>query len=298
MVSFAISGPGKIAAVDNGDNAGHEPFHATERHAFDGECVAFIRATAAEGEIKVTASAAGLTSGSIVIRAARFKFSFEGGPVEPGWIQVSPTNTYSAGTGFGFEPGANLGGIGCVTSDKPFLFSAALPEGNYAVTVWLGAQLGDSVTTVKAEQRRLMLERVQPRDAAPRTFIVNVRTPRISDSEMVRLKSREVETETLEWDDKLTLEFNGLHPTLRALAISPVDVPTVFIAGDSTVCDQPAEPWNSWGQMLPRFFEPEVAVANYAESGETIAQLPRRAPLRQDLQLDEARGLAPPPIRS
>jgi lysophospholipase L1-like esterase len=46
--------------------------------------------------------------------------------------------------------------------------------------------------------------------------------------------------------------------------------PTVFLAGDSTVCDQPQEPWNSWGQMLPRFFEAGVAVANYAESGESI----------------------------
>ena len=40
--------------------------------------------------------------------------------------------------------------------------------------------------------------------------------------------------------------------------------------GDSTVCDQPAEPWNSWGQMLPRFFKPVIAVANHAESGETV----------------------------
>ena len=57
----------------------------------------------------------------------------------------------------------------------------------------------------------------------------------------------------------------------RLVEIEKVDVPTVYILGDSTVCDQPAEPWNSWGQMLPRFFKPEVAIANYAESGETIA---------------------------
>jgi len=36
------------------------------------------------------------------------------------------------------------------------------------------------------------------------------------------------------------------------------------------VCDQPREPWNSWGQMLPRFFGPGVAVANHAQSGESI----------------------------
>ena len=74
----------------------------------------------------------------------------------------------------------------------------------------------------------------------------------------------------MDWDEKLTLEFNGTHPTLRALVIAPTNVPTIFITGDSTVCDQYAEPWNSWGQMLPRFFKPEIAVANYAESGESI----------------------------
>lgn len=45
---------------------------------------------------------------------------------------------------------------------------------------------------------------------------------------------------------------------------------TVHLLGDSTVTDQPYEPWNSWGQMLPSFFGPDVAVANLAESGESI----------------------------
>ncbi|HLP76278.1 MAG TPA: rhamnogalacturonan acetylesterase, partial [Candidatus Paceibacterota bacterium] len=40
--------------------------------------------------------------------------------------------------------------------------------------------------------------------------------------------------------------------------------------GDSTVCDQPKEPWNSWGQMLPCFFKLTVVIANHAESGETL----------------------------
>ena len=34
--------------------------------------------------------------------------------------------------------------------------------------------------------------------------------------------------------------------------------------------DQQIEPWGAWGQMLPPFFDPTVAVANHAESGETI----------------------------
>jgi len=200
-----------------------------------------------------------------------FQFDFSNQP-QKGWTQVAATNLYSPATGYGFEPGADVTTTDYATSEKPFLFSVKLPEGNYAVTALLNDKTGDAVTTVKSEQRRLMLEKVQihPGTAAARTFIVNVRTPRIVDGKKVSLKQREIETETVDWDEKLTLEFNGQHPTLRALIIAPTNVSTVYITGDSTVCDQPAEPWNSWGQMLPRFFKPDVAVANYAESGESI----------------------------
>jgi lysophospholipase L1-like esterase len=98
-----------------------------------------------------------------------------------------------------------------------------------------------------------------------------LRTPKIGETNHVHLKPRETASEIWDWDDKLTLEFNGTHPSVRSLKIEPAKVPTVFVIGDSTVCDQPAEPWNSWGQMLPRFFKPDVAVANHAESGETVA---------------------------
>jgi lysophospholipase L1-like esterase len=197
------------------------------------------------------------------------QFAFGTGQPQPGWIQVSATNFYSSEAGYGFEPGADLTGADCLTGKTPFLFSIKVPEGNYAVSVRLNDQSGGAVTTVKAEQRRLALEKV--RTDGTRTFIVNVRTPRISDTQKVHLKvPRETNEETKEWDDKLTLEFDGTSPTIRTLVIAATNVATVFIAGDSTVCDQPAEPWNSWGQMLPRFLKPDVAVANYAESGESI----------------------------
>jgi beta-galactosidase len=69
LISFQTSGPGVIAAVDNADNASHEPFQAGKRHAFQGKCVAFVRASAPSGKVVVTASAPGLKSGSITIKA-------------------------------------------------------------------------------------------------------------------------------------------------------------------------------------------------------------------------------------
>ena len=68
LISFQISGPGVIAAVDNADNSSHEPFQAAARRAFHGECVAFVRAAAASGKIKISASAEGLAAGTIAIK--------------------------------------------------------------------------------------------------------------------------------------------------------------------------------------------------------------------------------------
>lgn len=69
LISFKLSGPGAIAAVDNGDNASHEPFQASERHAFQGQCFAILKATAPSGRITLTASAPGLTGSAITIEA-------------------------------------------------------------------------------------------------------------------------------------------------------------------------------------------------------------------------------------
>lgn len=70
LIKFTISGPGVIAAVDNADNASHELFQTNSRHAFQGECVAFVKASAGSGKIILTAAAAGLKTGSIVIKAS------------------------------------------------------------------------------------------------------------------------------------------------------------------------------------------------------------------------------------
>jgi beta-galactosidase len=67
-VTFQISGPGVVAAVDNADNASHEAFQRSSRQAYQGSCIAVIRATAA-GRITVNASSAGLTAGSVAIEA-------------------------------------------------------------------------------------------------------------------------------------------------------------------------------------------------------------------------------------
>ncbi len=70
LVEFSISGPGVIAAVDNGDNASHESFQAPRRTAMDGRCTVYVKASAAKGRIVLSAAASGLAGASLELEAA------------------------------------------------------------------------------------------------------------------------------------------------------------------------------------------------------------------------------------
>jgi lysophospholipase L1-like esterase len=118
-----------------------------------------------------------------------------------------------------------------------------------------------------------------------RSFTVNVRNPRISTGGDVGLDSRE--QNSLNWDDKLTLEFSGARPCVCAIEIQRTEAITLFVLGDSTVTDQPGEPGGSWAQCLPRWFTADVAVANHAESGETLKAFRRPQERRWDKVLSQ-----------
>ncbi len=61
MVHFAVTGPGSIAAVDNGNAASDEPFQADHHTAFNGLALIIVRSKPGEtGRIHVAASADGL----------------------------------------------------------------------------------------------------------------------------------------------------------------------------------------------------------------------------------------------
>ena len=212
-----------------------------------------------------------------------FKFDFGGGKPQRGYLQVTEKTTYTSEQGFGFESSYDLVSQNFkkktkleddfITSIKPFYFSVKLAEGNYNVKVTLGDKFGTSKTTVKAECRRLMVEGIETKNGkfAMVEFTVHVKDSIIRPlGTKVKLKPREISY--LHWDDKLTLEFNNTAAKVCAVEIEKVDnIPTVFLAGNSTVVDQAEEPWAAWGQMIPAFFQPKkIAVANYAESGETL----------------------------
>lgn len=153
---------------------------------------------------------------------------------------------------------------------NPKSYAVEVPDGNYKVTVVLGSKKKAAKTVVRAEARRLMVDEISTKKGKFQTvqFIVNKRSPKISDKMNVRIKPREKGTP--DWDDKLTLDFYGAAPAVKQVKIErDTTATTIFLCGNSTVVDQAHEPYASWGQMIPRWFGPEVAISNHAESGLT-----------------------------
>ncbi|MBP2161017.1 MULTISPECIES: beta-galactosidase GalA [Asticcacaulis] len=68
LITFAVSGPGEVIGVGNGNPNSHEADKASQRKAFNGLCSAIVQ-TRGKGNITVTASGAGLTSGKVVLKA-------------------------------------------------------------------------------------------------------------------------------------------------------------------------------------------------------------------------------------
>ena len=175
---------------------------------------------------------------------------------------------YSGQNGYGYDilPAPNVK----KPTAEPFYFSVRVPDGNYRVRVELGG-VKNGNTTVRAEGRRLLMDNIltpKKKDTQTVEFVVNKRSTLIEGDKYVKIKDRE--RDYLTWDDRLTLEFNGPQPAVRSIHIERDDqVPTIYLCGNSTVVDQNDEPWASWGQMITRWFSPEVAVSNHAESGLT-----------------------------
>jgi beta-galactosidase len=69
LVQFEISGPGRIIGVGNGDPSSHEPDKASQRRLFNGYCEVIVQATKAPGDLRLTATSAGLQSATSTIAA-------------------------------------------------------------------------------------------------------------------------------------------------------------------------------------------------------------------------------------
>jgi lysophospholipase L1-like esterase len=140
--------------------------------------------------------------------------------------------------------------------------------GNYAVTVQLGGSAAGQ-TEIHAEANRVLLGLTSTGAGQSTTyaFAVNVRAKEGQPTENVAAGY-----------PGLDLFFSG--PTAAGLQIPDIGYALVgtatkpvmiYVAGDSTVCDQTDTDYAGWAQMIPQYFAPPADVANYADSGESSA---------------------------
>ena len=166
-------------------------------------------------------------------------------------LAAVPAQAQAHGSYDGRRP---LGHANCTPTASHF----DVPPRTYDVRVLLGGGAASS-TSVTGETRRALL----PETPAPagervaRSFTVNVRTP-------------EGEPTGPDGTAGLDLRLGGAAPALADIKVTPArHARQIFLVGDSTVCDQPGDPYTGWGQQLPQYLRKGLSVANYADSGES-----------------------------
>jgi lysophospholipase L1-like esterase len=154
------------------------------------------------------------------------------------------------------------------TGSNPIKCTIAVPaNGNYNVTVELGSPQAASTSQIQAELYRIVVPPVTLAAGAysQQTFSVNVRA---EDHDGYDAPGKE-----------LNVLIDGSAPALRGLGYAAATMPTLFVVGDSTVCDWDPAAANlgpqerGWAQEISQFMKPGVAVANYADSGDTAGSL-------------------------
>jgi len=168
----------------------------------------------------------------------------------------------------GGQPSGNIcieclfGGTDYNPSETTPTADATSEAGNYVVTVQLGgAAAGD--TYVSAESTRGMLKSVTTTagQSLEYAFVVNVRA----------MEGQPKHAGGPGGYPGLDLFFSGKNPQVSAIGYALATTATkpimVYVAGDSTTCDQTGGAYGGWAQMLPEFLGPPVGIANYANSG-------------------------------
>lgn len=145
---------------------------------------------------------------------------------------------------------------------EPLVINLSVPNGAYEVTVNLKAH-GNTFFNIYS-QHRTFVERdyeIKSGEEYQKTFIVSVFDRNFDGVEYEKANGIQIEIVT-----------DG-DVTATAMA-QPVDLPTLYICGDSTVTDQPAEyPYNpsstycGWGQAFAMLTNNTLAVSNHAQSG-------------------------------
>lgn len=152
------------------------------------------------------------------------------------------------------------------TGTSPIVCQLPAPDGNWDVTVDLGSDTAAGNSRLAAETRHYFGDARATAVGAHElvSFTANVRMEKHDGGQSAP-------------SNILDLVIDGSAPQLRGIGIrsAPQSI-TIFVAGDSTLCDWVGtntsavnDDETGWAQALPQYFAQGVAVANYADSGET-----------------------------
>ncbi|NGY65241.1 rhamnogalacturonan acetylesterase [Lentzea sp. NEAU-D13] len=157
------------------------------------------------------------------------------------------------------------------TRTSPIVCHFDVAPGNYEVTAWIGDRDTAGNTSMSVEARRRILPAVNTAAGTitAHTFTINVRQPEGQPTGQGGTGK-----------SGLDITFAGSAPKLSGLTVRAANNPlVVYLAGDSTTCDQMLAPWTGWGQLMPTHVSAGAVVANYGDSGESSGSFLRNSAL-------------------
>lgn len=150
--------------------------------------------------------------------------------------------------------------------NQPLKLRFNIANGNYKADLSITAK-EDAIYTIYSQNRRFMAKdvKIQAGETQIITCVINA-CDYIRRDASYKVDGVEIE---IACDSELSVE----------MSVSQIDVPTLYIIGDSTVTDQPCEypyvperTYCGWGQVFPMLLDNGIAVSNHSESGATTAE--------------------------
>lgn len=153
------------------------------------------------------------------------------------------------------------------TEELPFYYRIEVPHaGNYKIRWTIESSVEESLITLFVQRRRCVLKNKKLTKGEGFTWegIVNV-SPIIPRNHTDRHE-----------DHGIDLTVIGANFKVESIEVEEVQVPTLYLMGDSTCTDQIAQyPYNpfgsycGWGQMFSLFVNDKLGLTNHAQSGRT-----------------------------
>ncbi|QKS45224.1 G-D-S-L family lipolytic protein [Paenibacillus cellulosilyticus] len=189
------------------------------------------------------------------------RFDFGNGELADGYTRVTAANKYTSALKYGFADSSKVTTTDRGTSDpirsdfalvQDTSFNVDLPNGDYTVSIIAGDATDATDVAINVES-----------------------TQKVQETAKTAGQYLEMEFAIALVDGQLNFNFSGTAAKINSIVITrqadrqPGEIPTVYIAGDSTVqtYDPYWEPQAGWGQMLSKFFNNDVSFNNQAIGG-------------------------------